>query len=489
MVYYTDGNILSILVFVLFVPFALYAAYRLPAAKATIVVFLSGLMLLPEIVFFKPMGLPEFRKLEIVCIWILIGAFLFHRDRLRSAPRSRIFRVAASLIAVGAIVTVLLNTDGFRAGSRYVPGHVGYDAVHAVIMTLFETAIPFFIGMTMFRNGVDLRVLLKAVVVAAVLYSPLQFAEMALSPQLHRWLYGFHQHSFFQTFRDGHYRPMVFMQHGLAVAIFDVLAILAASALHRAKIKIFNVPAIWAVAYLFVVLLLSRSLASAMYAVVLAPLVLFAPPRLQAWVGVAFVVLLVSYPAARVLGLVPIEQIGDLAAAQFGEDRASSLTFRFDNEEDLVERIMERPVFGWGSFCRACLFEPWTGRISSIRDAWWVMYIGDNGFLGFFARALLFAFPMFGLLRRIRRVPKSSDQYLLAGLGLMIGICCFDLLINADYTRLVYLFSGALWSCLLGISAQAVLARRKKKLARRAAARRAGEPEPLQLPGAARSRS
>ena len=45
--------------------------------------------------------------------------------------------------------------------------------------------------------------------------------EARLSPQLHSRLYGFTQHDFLQTVRgDYTYRPMVFMQHGLAVAMF-----------------------------------------------------------------------------------------------------------------------------------------------------------------------------------------------------------------------------------------------------------------------------
>ena len=40
---------------------------------------------------------------------------------------------------------------------------------------------------------------------------------MLISPQLHFMTYGFYQHEFTQVVRMGGYRPMVFLQHGIAV--------------------------------------------------------------------------------------------------------------------------------------------------------------------------------------------------------------------------------------------------------------------------------
>ena len=63
---------------------------------------------------------------------------------------------------------------------------------------------------------------------AALIYAPLCLLELRLSPQLHRWVYGYHQHDFVQTMRDGGYRPMVFMEHGLMVSFWMAAAALTA---------------------------------------------------------------------------------------------------------------------------------------------------------------------------------------------------------------------------------------------------------------------
>ncbi len=282
MQYYSDGNILSVLAFFVWIPVTYFVSWRWPPAKATAVLFLGGLLLLPEVVFFKPPGLPDFSKLEIIPLWILIWAIIFHRDRFAMAPRSRWFRGCVGLLLFGAVITVFLNTDGYRIGLRDVPGHVPYDAVHAVLIALLTVVLPFYLGAVMFRSSSDLKVLLTTIVVAALLYTPLQFIEMLLSPQLHRWVYGFHQHAFLQVMRGDSYRPMVFMAHGLAVAIFTALAIIAAAALYKTKLRVFRFTAGWVMSYLWVVLVMSKSLASLLYSMVAVPLVLFASPRVQA---------------------------------------------------------------------------------------------------------------------------------------------------------------------------------------------------------------
>lgn len=473
MSYYTDGNILAYLAFFIWIPVALYGMWRWPPAKAMAVLFLGGILLLPESMFFKPPGLPKFTKVEVIQLWIFVGALIFHFDRLRSAPRNQWFRICVAVLVVGSVVTVFLNPDSFRVGSRFVPGHVPYDAVHLVITSLLSTALPFYLGAVMFRSSGDLRVLLTTMVLAAVLYSPLQFVEMILSPQLHRWVYGYHQHDFLQSVREGGYRPMAFMSHGLALALFTLLCAVAAAALYKAKIKVFRVSAAWPTSYLWVVLVLSRSLAAFLYSLIALPLALFASPRSQTWAATGLVVLLLAYPVARGTGLIPVEQLGEAAEEQFGADRAKSLTFRFEHEEEMLDRAMERPWFGWGGYCRACLYEPWSGDLISVRDGAWIIQLGERGIVGFVSIFILLLIPLIALLRRIKYVPRRSDRHLLAGLGLIVGFSAFDLIPNGDYNHLAFVMSGALLGCLTGIQRQAAAMRQKRRLAHLAKAREA----------------
>ena len=57
-----------------------------------------------------------------------------------------------------------------------------------------------------------------------MIYVPLCLFEIKMSPQLHQLVYGYHQHGFDQTIRLGGFRPMVFMQHGLAVGFWMTAA-------------------------------------------------------------------------------------------------------------------------------------------------------------------------------------------------------------------------------------------------------------------------
>ncbi|MGB5220219.1 MAG: hypothetical protein WBN60_04260 [Polyangiales bacterium] len=472
MQYYSDGNILSVLAFFLWIPLSYFVAWRWPPAKATAVLFLGGLLLLPEIVFFKPPGLPDFSKLEIVPLWILIWGAVFRRERFADAPKSRWFRLCVGLLVFGAVVTVFLNTDPYQIGARDVPGHVPYDAVHAVLNALLTVVLPFYLGSVMFRSASDLRVLLTTLVAAALLYSPLQFIELILSPQLHRWVYGFHQHSFLQAMRDGGYRPMVFMAHGLAVAIFTALAVMAAAALYKSSLKVFRFSAGWVASYLWVVLILSKSLAAFLYTMVAAPLVLLASPRGQALTAAGLAGFLFLYPLLRANDVIPVEALEAWAEDEYGRERARSMTLRLENEGRLLDRALERPWFGWGSYCRACVFERWSGESStvSIRDGAWIIRFGDHGIVGFIGAFGLLLFPLIALVRRMKYVPRVSDRRLLGGLGLMVGFAAFDLIPNGDFTRLALFLGGALWGCLSGILQEVVDAMREKRLRARAAA-------------------
>jgi hypothetical protein len=483
--YFTDGNILSILAFFIWIPVSYYGSWRWPAAKSTAVLFLGGLLLLPERVSFDFVGLPVFSKLEIVTTWILIWAAVFHRDRLASGPRGRWFRACVGALLVGSVVTVVLNTDAYSVGLFQVPGHRPYDAVNAVLVALLTVVAPFYLGAAMFRTSQDLRLLLMSVVIAALLYTPLQYLEMIVSPQLHRWVYGFHQHSFLQTMRGEGYRPMVFMKHGLAVALFTMLAAVAAAGLQKGKVRIAGIAAGWVMVYLFLTLAMSRSLAALLYGLVAVPLVLFTPSRFQALTATALAAMLLLYPVARANELIPVERVEAWVEDNYGAERADSLTFRLIHETPLLERAMKRPWFGWGGYCRACVYKPWSDKSSpeSVRDGGWIIRLGDHGIVGFASAFGLLLIPLLLLLRRFKYIHGESNRRLLAVLGLMVGLATFDLIPNGDFTRLAFVLSGALWGCTTGILHESALLLVRRRLARLAAARKAikAESEPKGL--------
>ena len=276
-----QGNIISYLALFGWIPIALWVGRRWPPAKAAALLFLIPLMFLPERTAFKLPGLPNFDKGRIAIFWLLIAVLLFHRERLATVRLGKWIKFAILILLGGSVVTVFLNTDPVSYGSVYMPAHDPYDAVHNLLTDMLDFILPFTLAAAMFNGPKDLRVFFRVLVGAALAYSILQIVELRLSPQLHRWVYGFFQHSFQQAARRGGYRPMVFMSHGLAVAMFTAAGVLAAAGLYKSKITVFRMRVGWAFAYLWIILFLSKSVAAFLYTLVAVPLILFATPKTQ----------------------------------------------------------------------------------------------------------------------------------------------------------------------------------------------------------------
>ena len=462
---HTEGNLLSVCAFLLWIPIALWGAYRWPPAKTAALLLLLPVMFLPEAVYYKLPGLPIFHKMRVAVLVLFICVLLFHRDRLRSLRLGKWVWLAIGGVLVGGILTVLLNGDPVSYGAYSSPPHVPYDAVHALIQNALGYVLPLILGAAMFNGPRDLRVLFRLLVGAGLVYSLLQLIEIRLSPQLHIWVYGFFQHSFQQTHRGGGFRPVVFMSNGLAVAMFTVVALLAAAALYKARIRVLRVSAAWVVAYLVMILVLSKSVAAFLYSLVLVPVMLFLSPKMQFRVAMILAFTVLLYPTLRGTGLIPVDEIQEWVGSTYGEGKVGSIMTRFVNEQRLLERADERYFFGWGWYGRGYARDPDSGHITGIRDGDWIITMGDWGRVGFFSKYLLFLLPVFIAARRLKWVGRNSDRRLLAGLSLIIGISAFDMLPNGNFNYLVFVLSGALLSCSAGVVRVAAdRARLKRKL-------------------------
>jgi hypothetical protein len=460
---FSPGNTFSILVFFLWIPIALWGARRWSPAKTGALLMLLPLMFLPELVYFDLPGLPRFGKLEVAKLWLLIAVLLFHRQRLRTVRLSRWITLIMVVLLAARVVTVFLNQDPIAHGVYYLHGHGAYDAVTMVIDGVLDYVVPFVLAAALFNDARDLRVLFRLLVGATLVYAVFQLIEVRLSPQFNNWVYGFFQHSWEQMVRGEGFRPIVFMAHGLTVGMFTVMGIFAAAALQKSKARVFRVNAIWVMSFLWVVLVLNKSVAAFLYTLIAVPLILFFKPKTQFRVAMALAIIVLTYPALRGADVIPVEGIRDFMAEQFGEERAVSLMVRFTNEQDLLERALERPFFGWGAFGRTGIYDPESGRELSIPDGEWIVTLGESGIIGFLSKYLLLLIPIFVAARRTSYLPRRADRQLLATLALMIGFSAFDMLPNSDAYSLPFLFSGALLSCSGGMMRQASLKRRLRR--------------------------
>ena len=117
-----------------------------------------------------------------------------------------------------------------------------YDGLTLAVRWVVTLGFPFVLGRLLARRPEDIRLVLSALVIAALLYSVPILWELRMSPQLHHQIFGINPGSAWkQTLRGEGYRPMVFIGHGLGVSMFVAMACVAAAGLWRGRVRILGV--------------------------------------------------------------------------------------------------------------------------------------------------------------------------------------------------------------------------------------------------------
>jgi hypothetical protein len=243
--------------------------------------------------------------------------------------------------------------------------------------------------------------------------------------------------------REEGFRPMVFTGHGLIAAFFLMTTVVAAVALWRLKVRSFNLPPPGIAIYLAGILALCKSGAALVYGVLLVPLVRFASAKLQTRVAVFLVAVALAFPLLRSANLFPTTTLVSIAS-HFSQERAASLEFRFDHEQALLERANERFWFGWGRYGRSRVYDEY-GIDRSITDGYWIITLGQFGFLGFMIIFLVLTLPVFHAAYSLKFTNSMQDSLSLAALALIVAICVVDLLPNASIRPWTLLLAGSLY--------------------------------------------
>lgn len=441
----SQGNEIAFAALVLWLPLTglAFAVARPPVAGA--VALIAAALCLPYGVELIVRGLPELGKDEIGAFSVLFYCLLLCRNRLRAARPGRGFDTLILILVAGAVVTAFTNTDSLTFGETLVPGLTIYDAFSMASRDFLRLGIPFFIGRALFRTTRDLRMLMTAVVVAAVVYSVLVGFEMRMGPRLQHEIYAVH--SGIPHHRYGIFRPFVFMG-GLSLALFLASATISSVTLARVGLKILGLSSGIIATYLGLLLFLTRSFASIVYASAVVPVVAFLKPRLQMRVAVGLSLFCLAYPMLRSIEIVPVDGMVN-AAALIDIGRSESLAFRFENEDMLLGRVRERMLFGWGGWNRSAAFVH--GRPESITDGWWIIVLGQRGLVGFLASFGLLTLPVLLAHLRLAAVGPERDQRLVAGFSLVVAISTIDLLPNALWTYFAPVFAGALVGVIQGV--------------------------------------
>ena len=424
-------------------PFVTWALWRrLDAGRALIWTILAGYLVLPPLTAINLPVIPDLDKVSIPNLMALSCAVFLLRHKISILPDSGIGKILILLYVLSPFATVLTNIDSLKFEVVTIQGMRLYDSV-AAIANQAIVLVPFFLARRYLGTPDGMRAILVALIAAGLVYSVPMLIESQLSPQMNVWFYGFFQHDFFQTIRQGGYRPVVFLPHGLWVAFFALMCMLSAAIVMRNVAPEARPKALMIVGYLFFMVIMCKSVGPLVYAAGVLPLVLLFGPRVQIGVAAGLGCVVMLYPLLRGAHVVPLDYILHLADG-FSADRAHSLQFRIENEELLLARAQERPLFGWGGYGRNFLHDPINGQIVNIADGAWIIVLGIYGWIGYLAEFGLTALPLFLLGREALLKNTSAFSPFVAGLALILAANMVDLLPNATHIPFTWLMSGAL---------------------------------------------
>jgi hypothetical protein len=414
--------------------------------QAILWTLLGAQLLLPAKIGFKFPMVPQLDKDSISILCALLGCMLVSGRSLRVFPKLGVPSVLILVSLIVPLITSLLNDDPIRVGDKVLPGVGWYDGLSAVL-SQFILLTPYFLGRQFFSKNAGSQDILVVLVTAGTAYSILLLFEVRFSPQLHYWFYGYYPSDFIQTVReDGGFRPMAFMGHGLVASFFAMTAAVASVAFWRNQLRLFPLAPGLITGYLTIVLVLCKSTAALIYGTLLIPLVRWGRPIFQIRVAIILVTLALLYPVLRVSGVFPTTMLVETAMS-FSAPRGNSLKFRFDQEDQLLARAWQRPIFGWGRYGRNHVYvEDYrgVGGVASVTDGRWIITFGQFGILGFLAEFGLLAYPVFRVAAALRVITSSRERLFLAAHALIVAINVIELLPNSTLTPWSWLLAGAL---------------------------------------------
>jgi hypothetical protein len=411
------------------VPFVLLVFAVMTPRRAVIFAYIGGWLFLPMLSI-KLQGIPDLTKITASSFGVLLGAMIFDtRALLKFRPKW--FDLPMLFWCLIPYITSMKQDLG------------AYDGASGVLAQLGVWGIPYFIGRCYFKDLEAYRELGVAIVVGALIYMPFTWLEMKISPLLHKKIYGFFQHSFEQTKRWGSFRPMVFMQSGLALAMYMTVATVTGvwMWLSGSVKKIWGMPMGPLMFILFATAILCKTMAAiAFLFAALCALLWIKYLRHTPWVicGLPIIVLVATPPTYMYLRgteKVDREHILQVFSKFTTEERLRSLEVRLEAEDKVTDKALEPmdqgqgnelgsgkshdPWWGWGKWDPDNPKEtPWRIYIhwdkvsvdgipyivtkdNAPTDGLWIITLGQFGKFGVIALTVTILLPALILWRRV----------------------------------------------------------------------------------------
>jgi hypothetical protein len=437
-------NMFAVLVMIGWIPAVLLIFSRMSAPRAMMLSFIVAWLFLPQVAFVFP-GIPDYTKMSATCYGILLATFIF------DAQRFRYFRVSwvdipIAVFCVAPLFSSLANGLGL------------YDGLSNVLSQLVTWALPYFLGRLYLNTLESLREIAILIVGGGLIYVPLCLLESRLSPQLHRWVYGFHAHQFVQTIRLDGFRPTVFMQHGLMVAMWMMTSTLLLIWLWQTHVlpktlqwrgSSVQLRTLWLVILMLGTFVLMRS-TGAYLLMGLSLLILWMARSFRTLLPLLLTIVLMhgylGLSASGYLSSSQRQQVTQAVTQMVGQERAGSLAFRLSNEELLGNRARKSLIFGWGGWGRSRIFDEY-GKDVSVTDSLWIITFGSMGLVGLISMMATLLLPVVIFCYRFSPTTWSLVQVApAAGIATILLMYALDCLLNAVVNPIFILLGGGLSS-------------------------------------------
>jgi hypothetical protein len=377
-----------------------FALYR--GSVALVWCFVIGYLLLPAEKAIDLPGLPPVDKEMAIWLGATLGTLIFQPRALRRVPWH-----PADLVVLAILLTTVYTS--------VINGLGWWDGISGAGRTFFTTVLPYLLARLHLRHAADLVGMATALFWGGLLYVPLAVWEFRMSPQLHATVYGYFPHSFAQHVRWGHFRPVLFVGHGLAVAAyFSSCLLIGFILLKRGLLRVhFSSYARLTVAAVGLGLALTMSVGPWCAAIVgwgafrLARRWRWAP-LVAGFPGIMWLLLVFTAHVDWKWMVSPFEALG-------AAERAESLEYRLDAMREYSENIRKQPWWGYGGWGR--------GRIERrATDSAALIYMLEYGFVGAGVRYVWLFLLVLAALQASERASQPVERDVLLLFACLIGI-------------------------------------------------------------------
>ena len=418
------------------------------AERAAILVFLVPYLLLPEK---TEIDLPLLPSLDKTAIIGLSAYFVLKKYINKSLffTNSGTLKFLLILGFLTPAITVMNNTESLSFIEVEKTGLTWWDGVTYFIRYFALIYTPFIIGYYLLSTPENQRNILIFISAAGLIYFIPIAWEVRMSPQLHSNIYGFFPHEFRQQIRNGGFRPVVFLGHGLTVSAFMVSAAISACVLMRQEpnFKYKSIPIKPALAILLIGIALCKSLGGVFIVTFVLTAVLFLSKNRQVSIALIISLILINYPLIRDAATPALDKFALLIEAK-NPDRAQSLSYRFNMEAMILEQSNLKALTGWGGFGRNFVHDMY-GNSISVPDGYWILLFSMFGWLGYISIYGLLTFTIFKLRQHVKKQKDKNEQPYAIGIAMVLTATMIDVIPNSSFSNMTMLLAGSLAGSIL----------------------------------------